>query len=306
MKELTTKQWMLGFASASLLLMGSAAYASETGDAIRDYENPENAAVVNVLADAADTLMDGSDQAPGPLADQGVRDIDGVGPTIDSTAATIIGTPNSGGGEDPTAPVIAAATAIAAGCATDTAADTCEPAVQSAIAGLTGDTPPAPSGTSALVDTVAVTVTGTVNNSLSCSVTTSDTDFDFGAIDADGTTASSDPVAFSVTCSNETVATNIYLSTAGTDPQAGTGSNTLTATYNDGTNNTAVNLTVLTDDNGDQSTGTAIGGTSPDYTSAGDQSATAVALFAQLDTTQITSGSGGTLSGSGNITVWVD
>lgn len=303
MSDLTTKKWLLGFASASLITASGLVSASDSGDEIRAYNSPPAS---DNAADAVDLLMDGDGSGNPPMG--GITSIPGIGPEIDSQLATIIGTPNSGGGENPAEPLIAAVTGIADGCATGTAPDTCQPAIEGAVATLTGDgqTPPTPTGVSALVDTIAVTVTGTVNNNLNCTVLTTDTEFDFGAIDPDGTTTSSDPVAFSVTCDNETVATNIFLSTNANDPQSTTGSNELSADFDDGTNTASVNLSVLTDDAGDQSTGTAIGGTTPNYTSGGNGTPTAIALFAQLNTNQITSGSGGTLSGTGNITVWVD
>lgn len=160
----------------------------------------------------------------------------------------------------------------------------------------------------AIPGAVSVTVTGNVQQALSCTIASTDTVFEFGDIDLAEASVTSGTVAFSLTCSNETTSTKIYLTTGTTDPtQNNQGSNVLPAEFSDGVKTSDVNLAVMLAD-GTGGAGSAIGKAAGDAQSAGDKTATDISLVATLDTTQITSGSGGSLKekGSPEIAVWVN
>lgn len=262
--------------------------------------------------EAATTLPIGSvtGQVETPVLG-GMRDNDPSGGALfdgfssgDSAIAGVITTVSGlggGGGEPPAAPDFEAV-----------AGKLQEGDVPGAVAELTGSGGEEPDSvaSSAQAGAVAVTVSGNVQQNLSCAIVNSDTEFDFGDIDLANTSVTSGAVSFNVTCSNETTATTIYLTTGDTDPSVlGNGSDGLVAEFNDGVNAASdVNLSVLLDSNVDGTGDVAIGSNTGDVTSAGDQTATAITLVATLDTTQITSGSGGSLTQKGNpeIAVWVN
>ena len=159
---------------------------------------------------------------------------------------------------------------------------------------------------------VAVTVSGSVNDALSCTIgATSGTEFTFPDMITDtGVVATGSTVDFSVDCADENSrATSIYLTTNGEDPRNSTGSNVITATYSDNDDASGdVEILVFADTNGDKETGTAIGTGSPEYTTDGTggpgaPASTAVSLYATIDTAQL--GDGGSIAGDG-ITVWFD
>ena len=226
--------------------------------------------------------------------------------TIAGVITTVSGLGGDGGGQEPpAAPDVEAV-----------AGKLQEGDVPGAIAALTGsddgsgDEDPDSVASSAEAGVVAVTVSGNVQQDLSCAIINSDTEFAFGDIDLADASVTSDAVSFSVTCNNETTATTIYLTTGETDPTVlGNGSNALVAEFNDGVSAASdVNLAVLLDSDSDGAGDVAIGSETGDVISAGDQTATAINLVATLDTTQITSGSGGTLTqkGTPEIAVWVN
>ncbi|MFT5888865.1 MAG: hypothetical protein ACI9BO_001688 [Zhongshania sp.] len=130
------KMWLMGVASVSLLLAGNVAYASETGDAIRGYDEADDYMVPGALAGAADAVM-GDGTSPG------VTSIPTIGPAIDGGIATLITTAPlellfdnipSGDAPDPAAML----TSISEGCASADAGTTCQPAVEGALAGGDG------------------------------------------------------------------------------------------------------------------------------------------------------------------------
>ncbi len=182
------------------------------------------------------------------------------------------------------------------------------------VSGVLEEEPEKPVRDSSLADglagSVEVTVSGQVNDALTCHVgTASNTDFSFPDMIADtGPVSTTNTVNFTVDCYDENgVQTNIYLTTNDKDPRSDMGSNVLSAIYTDN-DGTPADVEVLVS-SGDQGEGTAIGGADASYNSDGTggpstRSKTEVSLYATIETDQL--GDGGSIAGGGDIFVWFD
>ncbi len=255
--------------SAAILAasFSTAAYASQTGQAMTDNGG-------GGLAFVPDTIFDHEQAGALAEADSGIATV----------ITTVSGLGGDGGGGEPS-PV---------------------PNVQEVVDALPGGDDGSSGASSAKAGAVAVTVSGNVQQNLNCTIASSDAEFDFGDIDLADTSVTSGEVSFGVTCSNETTATTIYLTTGDADPAVAGGKDTLEAVFNDGLVATDVDLEVAQSAGG--VAGAKIGKQDGDVTTLGTKAETAITLVATLDTTQITSGSGGTLNekGSPEIAVWVN